>query len=264
MAELYKKSIELGLTLIPVINLSSYHEHLNTVLKYNSIKNNGVCLRIFCENISDPNFFNVLNRLVSLLNIPAKNIDLLFDYQANLNPEENIEHIYNKIPLWGTWRTLTLIGGAFPKDLTSFSVGQHTLNRSDLFYWKKQFQTWPKNVRKPAFGDYTIQHPYFSEPPSFPNFSASIRYTCENYWVIMRGEGVRNDDGPGFSQWPANAQLLCARNEFCGSRFCYGDEYIEEMSCQTKKTGSAETWLRAGINHHLAFTSRQVANWHVT
>jgi hypothetical protein len=80
----------------------------------------------------------------------------------------------------------------------------------------------------------------------------------------MRGEGVFTDDGPGFAQWPANAQLLCERTEFCGAQFSYGDQYISNMSQQAKKTGNAETWLRAGLNHHMVYTTRQVAKLFAT
>jgi hypothetical protein len=75
----------------------------------------------------------------------------------------------------------------------------------------------------------------------------------------MRGEGVRNDDGPGFAQWPANAKLLCGRPEYCGADFSDGDGCIRERSILGGKTGNAETWLRAGINHHLTFVVRQLA-----
>jgi mannose-6-phosphate isomerase-like protein (cupin superfamily) len=40
------------------------------------------------------------------------------------------------------------------------------------------------------------------------NISASIRYTTDDYWVIMRGEGLRNKGGAGYDQYPANAELL--------------------------------------------------------
>lgn len=113
--------------------------------------------------------------------------------------------------------------------------------------------------RRPSYSDYTIQHAIYSEPQGPLNISASIRYTSGDYWVIMRGEGLRNADGPGYAQYPANALLLTARNEFCGADFSYGDEYIRDIALQNKKTGSPETWLRAGINHHLTFVVRQIA-----
>ena len=75
----------------------------------------------------------------------------------------------------------------------------------------------------------------------------------------MRGEGVFNQDGPGFAQFPANAQLLCERPEFCGANFSYGDQYIEEMGMQVEKPGNAMTWLCAGINHHMTLVVHQIA-----
>jgi hypothetical protein len=114
-------------------------------------------------------------------------------------------------------------------------------------------------LRHATFGDYTIQNGAFLEPPSRPNISASIRYTTDENWVIMRGEGLRNKDGPGHDQYPANAELLCGRDEYCGEDFSYGDAYIRERYENPQKTGNPETWLRAGINHHVTFVVRQIA-----
>ena len=83
--------------------------------------------------------------------------------------------------------------------------------------------------------------------------------TADEYWVIMRGESVSNEEGPGTAQWPANAQLLCERPEYSGDSFSYGDKYIKEMISQYDKPGSPTTWLRAGINHHMTFVVRQLA-----
>lgn len=185
----------------------------------------------------------------------------LIDYQLVDQPALSLASLCARIPNLHRWRTFSVISGAFPKDLTGFEKNrQHELQRLDWLTWRDQVATRPSLARRPAYGDYTIQHPIFSEPPRRANFSASIRYTSDEHWVIMRGEGVFNDEGPGFAQWPANAQLLCARPEFCGTKFSYGDEYIELMSLQTEKTGNPETWLRAGINHHLTFVVCQIAN----
>jgi hypothetical protein len=113
--------------------------------------------------------------------------------------------------------------------------------------------------RCPLFGDYTIQRAVYTEPPAFANFSASIRYTAREDWIVIRGEGVRNAGGAGYAQWPANAQLLCERPEFCGSSFSAGDRYIEMMGTAAPSNGNAPSWLRAGINHHMSLASRQAA-----
>ena len=74
----------------------------------------------------------------------------------------------------------------------------------------------------------------------------------------MRGEGLKSDDGPGNAQYPAEAQLLCEMDEFCGAGFSRGDSYIQETSQQPNGPGNPYTWLRAGINHHMTYATRQV------
>jgi|SRR5580704_7955902 hypothetical protein len=72
----------------------------------------------------------------------------------------------------------------------------------------------------------------------------------------MRGEGIMNKKGPGREQWPASAMLLVGRPEFCGPTFSSGDKYIYRVSHGEENHGSPETWIRAGINHHMTVVSR--------
>jgi hypothetical protein len=122
----------------------------------------------------------------------------------------------------------------------------------------------PRNARHyvtriPSFGDYTIQHGVFEEHEGKHfNFSASLRYTADEYWVVMRGEGVKNEDGAGFQQFPAQAQLLTERSEFRGPQFSSGDMYIHTMAQQFTKSGQLKDWLVATFNHHITFVILQL------
>ena len=78
--------------------------------------------------------------------------------------------------------------------------------------------------------DYTVQYGLHQEPPPGCNASASIRYTTDEDWIIMRGEGVRNEGGPGHEGFLGNAMLLVERVEFRGAKYSYGDAYIHRMS----------------------------------
>jgi hypothetical protein len=69
-----------------------------------------------------------------------------------------------------------------------------------------------------------------------------------------------NKKGPGRAQWPANAMLLCESTEFYGADFSAGDSYIFKVSNGGEGHGSPETWIRAGINHHMTLVSRQIAS----
>jgi hypothetical protein len=82
----------------------------------------------------------------------------------------------------------------------------------------------------------------------------------DDAWLVMRGEALRSKTGPKYAQYPATAELLCEQKEYRGPAFSSGDHYIWQIaSREIEVTGSPETWLRAGINHHLAFVVRQVA-----
>jgi hypothetical protein len=199
-----------------------------------------------------------VSRLQQHFGLRTQDSDLIVDFGIVAQDDPRYSEALEFLPLVGEWRTVIFLGGAFPKDLTGLEVGQHLLPRHDWLSWSCLPAL--ENGQHPSYGDYATQHPVYSEPPPFSNFSASIRYAVSEDWLVMRGEGVRNAGGAGYAQWPANAQLLCERAEFCGGTFSAGDAYIEMMGTDPPSNGSAESWLRAGLSHHIAMASRQVAN----
>lgn len=249
----------LQLPLVPVATISRPQDYAAVSLAAQRC-GAGAAIRLTRQDLLDTGLRIKIMEAAAAIRLPKGELDLIIDLKLVGDTCPSIATICASIPDLLLWRTFTLIAGSFPKDLTSFSVGEHLLERTEWNLWNGQVNGAKGLARRPAFGDYCTQHANFTEPPSFANFSASIRYATATHWVIMRGEGVRNDDGPGYSQWPANAQMLCARGEFLGQDFSAGDAYIHETSLQTKKTGNAETWLRAGINHHLTVVARQVAS----
>jgi len=78
--------------------------------------------------------------------------------------------------------------------------------------------------------------------------------------MIMRGEWLGNPDGPGYAQYAAHAKLLYEKNEFSGKEFSYGDSYIDRLRSRLDGTGSPETLLRAGVNHHITLVVNQIAS----
>jgi hypothetical protein len=249
-----------GLALIPVTGLGRDSGYQTVVASVVARDGRGACIRILPDEIQAPGFDQRLLDLLENLGLKPSQADCLLDYQVWQQGGPTIAALSNGIPRIDCWRTFVVASGAFPRDLTGFTIGQHNLPRFDWMGWRDQVTRGPIPPRLPAFADYTIQHAQFAEPPERANFSASIRYTSDNYWVIMRGESVFQDNGPGFDQWPANAQMLCGRNEYCGPNFSDDDRCISEMAAQTLRTGNTETWLRAGINHHMTFAVRQLAS----
>jgi hypothetical protein len=250
----------LGLRIAPVVGLASDPKRRSGVTAAYKSLSNGVCIRVKVAETTRRDFTERLTTLLEELGAELEQVHLVVDYGYVAGAIKGYEHLCEAIPELGRYRTFSVVGGTFPKNLSGFRVGQHEISRQDWKSWCQQVANGRHLIRMPTYGDYTIQHPIFEEPPGRANFSASIRYAAAEHWVIMRGEGVFNVDGPGFGQWPANAQLLCDRPEFCGSTFSSGDSYIHGMGQQTDRTGNAETWLRAGINHHLVLVARQLAS----
>jgi len=217
-----------------------------------------LALRISAYDLRRAGFLQSLEKALKFFDKKPNGLHLLIDFQSISHPLPQLAIFMAGIPVLDEWRSLTVIAGAFPKDLSHLKKNnEYNLPRNDWLMWKNFAAS--TNGRIPSFGDYTIQYGIFEEHEgqSF-NFSASLRYTTDNYWVIMRGEGVHNENGAGYAQFPAQAQLLTERNEFCGKDFSDGDLYIHTMAQQFSKTGQMKQWLAATFNHHITFTSRQV------
>jgi hypothetical protein len=217
-----------------------------------------IILRVNAYELRQIGFQRVLYNLLGEFGRHPSDVHFILDFQVIGDHPPSLAGLFNIIPAVNEWRSFTVLGGAFPKDLAHLEKNrQHVLPRNDWLIWRDYTELKPKRI--PSFGDYGIQHGLFEEHEGkFMNFSASIRYTSDDFWVIMRGESVQNEDGPGYEQWPAWAQLLCEREEYCGPQFSFGDAYIHTMSQQCLKTGSPKDWLAAGFNHHITFVVHQI------
>lgn len=247
-------------SLIPVTGINRDPSYQSAVLNVIEKHNQGVCFRLSREDINRRTLAQDLKSTLSFFRIVPEEVDLLIDFQVIEQSVPTFSALCAQIPDIHKWRNFMVASGAFPEDLRHLERNrQHTIDRLDWILWRNQAIPKLSCTRLPTYSDYTIQYPQYLDRAGPFNYSASIRYTADKYWVIMRGESVSNEEGPGTAQWPANAQLLCERPEYCGDTFSYGDKYIKEMVSQYDKPGSPTTWLRAGINHHMTFVVRQLA-----
>lgn len=248
--------------IIPVVGTQSDAETRSVAVKFAKINKRGLCIRIDESHFDNKDLFQEIESFVKSNGLDFSTIDILVDLKIideNMAIKSVIEKLSN-IPHIMQWRSLILTGGSFPKDLSNLEKHSHSpINRFDWNLWKVLSKE-NKIERCPIFSDYTIQHPIYYGYVLRANISASIRYTSDETWEILRGEGLKNEKGAGYRQYPAQAQLLSEQSFFKGSTFSFGDAYIVEKAKPGKTTGSPQTWLTAGINHHLTLVVRQISS----
>jgi hypothetical protein len=87
--------------------------------------------------------------------------------------------------------------------------------------------------------------------------SASIRYTTDENWLVVKGKNLRDYS---FDEFYYVCRDLIARPEYCGPAFSWGDWYINECANVREGPGNLTTWRKVGTSHHLAFVANQIAN----
>lgn len=269
--EIVKNSILLRLKPVPVINLVDEPEYQHSAVTASQEAGNGLCLRITVADLKDLESTNsYIEEILHELNLDPASVDLLIDIK-----EVNDELTYGQSVLnsqqltrLNDWRSFIFANGTFPQDMTEQSKEDlNIIPRREWINWKRQ-QASEKVLRKPIFADYAIRYPIYNETVlNFPG-TASLKYTHQDNWLIMKGEVRR------FDQYLAHAALLVAQDYFYGQDFSAGDKYIKEKAdyqpeyaklrvsdpTKAKGTGRAEDWIRAGINHHLSVAVDQLAN----
>jgi len=258
---------KLGAAFIPVVHLNDDPQIKKAACVMAKESGSGICLRLICPDLIElTDLHQKITELLSNAGLAEKDFDLLVDIKET---EENGEkyakylNLSQRIPNLHKWRTFTFAAGAFPQDLSGCKIDEENLvSRSDWNNWKAHAGI--KNLkRKPAFADYTIQHPIYKEATQFFHPTSSIKYTLDNAWLIMKGKKQK------FEMYLASAAELVKDTRYYGEDFSDGDKFIKEKADHfrvyiknpaIKGTGSTETWLRAGINHHLVLVADQVAN----
>jgi hypothetical protein len=258
---------KMGAAFIPVIYLNDDLQIKKAAYTMATENGSGMCLRLICPDFSDFTKFQLnVAGLLSSAGMTEKDIDLLVDIkETGANSDKYVKYfsLSQSIPQLPKWRTFIFASGSFPEDLSKCKLDEENLiPRIDWMSWEKDAGI-KKLQRKPAFADYTIQYPIYKEITQFYPPTTSIKYTLDNDWLIMKGQKQRYD------KYLASAALLAEDGRFYGENFSDGDKYISEKAKHFKKyiknpaikgTGSTETWLRAGINHHLVLVANQVAN----
>jgi hypothetical protein len=259
---LLEKEAEVNLHVVPVIHLG---EELNILEAVKNSKH-GLSLRLVCSDLEDIENLNIkITKLLTFVELTEKDIDLLVDIKDLPESSDNFSKYINicrRLPNLLKWRTFTFASGAFHEDMSQCKLDEENLiPRKDWNSWAEvtKDESFP---RKPCFADYTIQYPIYKESAQFFASTASVKYSLDNAWYVLKGKKQK------FEDYLAHAKVLDGDPRFMGKDFSAGDKFIKEKADHFEKymknkelkgTGNTEAWLSVGINHHLTLVVHQLS-----
>lgn len=257
-----------GCQSIPVTGLfrdGKYQREIKTASKKDK---RGVCLRITIEQAAKNSFKENLDGLLSELSVPNNNCDLILDLGApNFVPLEGfskvIQTIASSFPYLDDWRTFTILGTSFPETMTVIKKGGEIVPRYEWRLYKILINNFKKaRLRIPSFGDYAISHPKVLElDMRITKPSATIRYTTEDGWLIIKGENVRDKK---YEQYRVLCKKLIDFKYYYGPSFSWGDNFVQECASGRGKTGNLSTWRQVGTNHHIMKVIQDIASFYAS
>lgn len=245
-----------NLGLIPVASIRDSDGLVKALHRSGSY--NGLCIRIPELDLQLADFRDRLRTLLTAVKRRPRTVDLVVDFAQYYEGSPSYADVCAKIPVPESWRSLTILSGDFPKDLRTFTKGTNEPRlRRDWLRWCSEVShsTMP---RSPTFGDYTVQFGRYVEPKPGAIPSASLRYTLDDSWLVMRGEQP-TAEGPDESQYLMWARVLRDSPQwYAGPDFSAGDAFIAHMATGQHGFGTPSDWLAVAINHHITKTVRQL------
>ena len=169
MQNLYLHAIRsMGLSAVPVTSFATdvllYKETMANI----AIDLNGLGLRLYRTDFEKSRLANDIDVFLNTYNIVPHEIDLIIDlgdYVVDpLPPTLTVAQVLHRLPNLMKWRSLILLGGAFPENLIKMAPGHNVLPRLDWQYWAGQTEPGCGLERVPTFGDYGPEHAYYSPP----------------------------------------------------------------------------------------------------
>ena len=253
---------------VPVTGLARDLEYQQEIKSIQSKDKSGICLRITIEQAAKSTFKTEIDSLLSTLVIKPSDSDFILDLDApNFVPLDGfkmvIQAIVSKLPYLNDWRTFTLLGTSFPETMGGIKEGVEIVPRHEWQLYKMLVNDLRKaKLRLPSFGDYSINHPKVLELDMRKvKPSATIRYTVDNQWYIVKGKNVRDY---GFGQYRELSKKVIDSSYYCGTSFSWGDDYIQKCANGHGKPGNLLSWRQVGTNHHIEKVTRDIANFYAS
>ncbi len=269
LSQILQDGLDRGLQVIPVFGFDRPESYKSAVKDAVDHYRRGFCLRLRVADFAeDRELETEIDVLLQHLGTTETEVDVLIDLgdlrSNGMEGDEVRDLMFARATLGSVplrqWRMLALAAASFPVNLSGVDSNATTLvPRSEWRLWnsvRRHPTRLPAN-RVPIFGDYAISNPFPTEmDPRMMRMSASIRYTTEDSWLVVKGKNVRNH---GYEQYRTLSRALIDSPAFYGPGYSWGDQFITECAGGKVGTGNATSWRKVGTNHHLTVVARQIS-----
>lgn len=261
--KVFQRAMDEGIVFTPVVGMSR-SAVIKVALEYNE---NGIALRLMRDEFEAGGLEARIQKFVMQHELVHQDIDLIVD----LGPVEELIQpgvealaaaFFDEIPEQNSWKTLTLSACAFPRSLGLDAHSNRRIERLDWLAWKS-FNNYREaaGLRLPTYSDYAIQHPAGVEgfDPRFMHVSASVRYTNDDSWLLIKGESLRRTSGKlQFKDLATQLVYGHLRSEYAGETHCQGCKSIKAAADGAAGHGSPEVWRRHGTIHHIVTVAKEL------
>jgi hypothetical protein len=264
LAYLFNRARLAGLKAIPVTGLVRADDYQEACRNAAEGDKRGVCLRLLKDDLQEQDTLETaITKLLESLRVSPADTDLILDLgslhkEGEHEPSTDAVSLIESLPLIKKWRSFTLAATGFPVDLMGLPPSEiSSIRRLEWTLWRSLGDD-RRIVRTPAFGDYAIAHPQPPEvDPRLMRPSASIRYTTDDVWLVLKGKNLKDY---GYRQFHDVSKSLLKIGAYSGPEFSWGDRYIKDCANRTVSSGNLTTWRKVGTSHHIAFVMKQIAN----
>jgi hypothetical protein len=221
----------------------------------------GVAIRLTEQDLDEePEDLDVaFDQLLAMIGVTRASTDLLLDAAfvdgdlAVRGGARIIVSLLRGLEKIEEWRSVTVVVGAFPEDLSGFQPWK--IGRRPRFDAALYDQVTEKRLpRTPDYGDYGVAHPIlktgqpFAPPPQ-------LRYAAASEWLILKG---RRNDPRGNAQFYEVCDTISKQPEFAGALLGAADARIG--ASQESGPGNGTTWRQISTTHHLDLVTSRLAN----
>lgn len=266
--EVFRRASDAGIVFAPVTGISRVAD----VAPALAHRTNGLALRLTRGEFEQGGLATRVNTFLSQHGLTPEQVDLIID----LGPVEDLiaegiaaltDAFMAEVPDHQRWNTFTVSACAFPKSMGVGVVQKNShafVERAEWLAWKNHLYGRRDSLQRlPTFSDCAIQHPEGVEDfdPRKMQVSASIRYTLDETWLLIKGHSTRLRR-PG-EQFPTLARKLVydsLSSNYYGASHCKGCELMKAAADGATRLGSPEVWRRLGSIHHISVVTQGLAS----